>query len=79
MPSLSASQRRFLIESLSSWLREKIGDEANEVDFEMSAGVEAQFGDDLMQPQLAQNGTATLTVRINGGARHTQALADGSS
>lgn len=75
MSDLDSTQRSFLIESLSAWLREKIGDERNRVDFELASGVEAAFGDDLMQPELAQNGTATLTVRINGGARHTQELA----
>ena len=75
MADLDARQRSFLIDSLSVWLREKIGDEHNRVEFELASGVEAAFGDDLMHPELAQNGTATLTVRINGGARHTQELA----
>ncbi len=77
MADLSTTQRHFIIESLSAWLRDKIADERNQVDFELASGVAAIFGDNLMQPELAQNGTATLTVRINGGARHTQALEDG--
>ncbi len=77
MGHLDAKRRQFLIESLSAWLREKIGDERNAVEFELASGVEAAFGDDLMEPELAQNGTATLTIRINGGARHTQELTGG--
>ncbi len=70
------SRRRFLIDTLSAWLREQIGDERNSVDYDLAFGVEARFGEDLMAPELRQNRTATLIVRINGGARHTQTLAD---
>ncbi len=76
---MNATQRRFLVESLSAWLREKIGDERNEVAFELVNGVQAGFGDDLMEPDLEYNGTATLTVRINGGAQHTQELDTGEA
>lgn len=76
MAHLDKSQRQFLIESLTAWLQDKIGDERNEVEFQLANGVSATFTDNLMQPDLAQNGTATLTVRINGGAQHTQALSD---
>ncbi len=75
MSHLDPERRDFLIESLSAWLRETIGDATNDVDFELLTGVVAEYGEDLMKPDLAKNGTATLTVRINGGARHTRDLA----
>lgn len=76
MANLDATQRQVLIESLTGWLREKLGDEHNAVDFELVNGTQATFGADLTHPSLDQNGSATLTVRINGGAHDTQAFDD---
>ncbi len=74
MADLTPAQRRSLIDALATWLNQKIGDERNNVEVDIATGVTADFAEDLLSPELAQNGTATLTIRINGGARHEQAL-----
>ncbi len=72
MADLTPAQRRSLIDGLATWLNEKIRDERNHVEIEILTGVTADFAEDLLSPRLDQNGTATLTVRINGGARHAE-------
>ncbi len=72
MADLTPAQRRSLIEGLATWLNQKIRDERNQVEVEILSGVTADFAEDLVTPRLSQNETATLTVRINGGARHAQ-------
>ncbi len=74
MADMTPVERQSLAESLTRWLREKIHDERNDVEYELLAGVTADFTEDLLEPQIAQNGTATLTIRINGGARHAQVI-----
>ncbi len=72
MADLDAAQRQIIIDSLAAWLQENLGNVANDVRFQVLHGVEANYRDDLLEPRLATNGTATLTVLINGGARNTQ-------
>ncbi len=74
MTDMTPAERQSLSESLARWLREKIHDERNDVEYELLTGVTADFTEDLLEPQIAQNGTATLTIRINGGARHAQVV-----
>ncbi len=72
MAEMTPAERQSLADALTKWLSEKIRDERNDVECELLAGVRADFTEDLLEPELSQNGTATLTIRINGGARHTQ-------
>ncbi len=72
MPDMTPAERQALAAALTRWLHEKIHDQANEVVYELNAGITADYTEDLLEPQITQNGTATLTVRINGGARHNQ-------
>lgn len=76
MANLSPAHREMLITTFSQWLRDKVGDPSNDVEFEIHNGTAVTYGDDLTQPALDQNGSATLTIRINGGAHHTQHLSD---
>ncbi len=72
MADLTPAQRGSLIEGLATWLNDKIRDERNHVEVEIVSGVTADFAQDLLSPRVSQNETATLTVRINGGARNAQ-------
>ena len=73
MARLSAAERRRVIEHLSGWLRQVVEDEGNDVEFRVEHGLERDFADDLETILIRPNGTYTLTVRINGGARATAA------
>ncbi len=66
------AERQLLVDTLSAWIRENVGDERNQVELQLLNGVEADYRDDLVEPSVGRNGTVTLTIRINGGARHTQ-------
>ncbi len=72
MADMTPAERQALAASLTRWLHQKIRDQGNDVEYELSAGVTADYTEDLLEPQVSQNGSATLTVRINGGARHNQ-------
>ncbi len=72
MPDMTPAERQALAAALTTWLHDKIRDQANEVVYELNTGITADYTEDLVEPQIAQNGSATLTVRINGGARHNQ-------
>ncbi len=76
MGGLSGAQRRVLAEQLVAWVRERVQDEGNEVDFTVENGIDLLVADDLESARPVPNGSATLVVRINGGARHTSALED---
>ncbi len=76
MGGLSRAQRRVLAEQLAAWVRERVQDEANEVDFTVENGIDLLVGDDLESARPVPNGSATLVVRINGGARQTRGLGD---
>ena len=65
-------QRQSLIDSLAQWLREYVGNERNDVQVQLLNGVEADYRQDLVEPDLGRNGTMTLTIWINGGARHSR-------
>ncbi len=73
MARLSAAERRQLIDQLSRWLRLAVEDEGNDIEFQVERGLERGFADDLESVLIRPNGTSTLTVRINGGARATAA------
>ncbi len=69
MARLSAAERRRVLEHLSGWLRQVVEDERNDVEFQVEHGLERGVADDLETTLIRPNGTYTLTVRINGGAR----------
>lgn len=74
MARLSEAQRRLVAEQLTAWIRDRIEDQANDVDFAVETGMHLAVEDDLESTRPAPNGSATLVVRINGGARHTLAI-----
>ncbi len=76
MARLSEAQRRLVAEQLTAWIRERIEDEANDVDFAVETGMHLAVEDDLESARPAPNGSATLVVRINGGARRTRGMGD---
>lgn len=71
MARLSPAERRLVVEQLSGWLRQVVEGEDNDVDFHIERGMERASADDLESMKIRPNGTATLVVRINGGARET--------
>ncbi len=78
MGNLSRAQRESLVEQLSRWLHGRVLDPENDVVCALSSGRHGEIGDDLAPPIPTPNGTWTLVVEINGGARDTGALADDS-
>ncbi len=70
------SERERLVEQLSQGLRGRVLDPANDVAFALRSGRHGEIGEDLGAPIPSPNGTWTLVVEINGGARDTGALAD---
>ncbi len=76
MARLSEMQRRLLAEQLAEWIHERVEDAANDVDFSVENGIHLLLADDLESARPVPNGSATLVVRINGGARHTRGLGD---
>lgn len=70
------AQRRMISERLTQWIHEQICDERNDVEFSVDQGMHLAFGDDLENARPRPNGSATLTVRINGGARNTEGFTD---
>ena len=77
MANMSRADREAVVEQLSRWLRGRVLDPANDVAFALRSGRHGEIGDELGPPIPEPNGTWTLVVRINGGARDTGALADG--
>ncbi len=71
MARLSASQRRLVAEQLAAWMRERIEDESTDVEFTVENGFHVEMADDLESAHPEPNGTATLVIRINGGAQNT--------
>jgi len=61
-------------EQLAAWIHERIEDAANEVDFAVENGIHVAVEDDLESLRPSPNGSATLVVRINGGAHHTRGI-----
>ncbi len=76
MTRLSAAQRRLVAEQLAAWIHERIEDEDNDVAFTVENGIHLAVADDLESLRPSPNGSATLVVRINGGARHTRGFGD---
>jgi hypothetical protein len=76
MANPGPAERAALVEQLSTWLRSMVGDEGNEIDFRLERGMLHTFDDDLEQPAVAPNGTFTLIVRVNGGARDSAGFRD---
>ncbi len=76
MDRLSRAQRRVVAEQLAAWIRERVEDESNDVDFAVENGIHLMLEDDLETTRPVPNGSATLVVRINGGARHTRGIED---
>ncbi len=76
MARLSAAQRRLLAEQLAQWIHERVEDERNDVEFALEHGIHLAIADDLESSWPAPNGSATLVVRINGGARQTRDTGD---
>jgi hypothetical protein len=73
MARLNRAERQRVIEQLSGWLRLVVEDEGNDIQFQVDRGLERAFADDLESMLIRPNGTSTLIVRINGGARATAA------
>ncbi len=71
MGRLSPAERRIVVAQLSGWLHRFVEDEENEVEFQIERGMERAVTDDLESLKVRPNGTSTLIVRINGGARTT--------
>ncbi len=71
MGRLSPAERRFVVAQLSGWLHRFVEDEENEIEFHIERGMEGTVADDLESMNVRPNGTSTLIVRINGGARMT--------
>ncbi len=76
MARLNRVQRRLLAEQLAAWLHEWIEVETSDVEFTVESGFRVAVADDLASAYREPNGTATLVIRINGGARDTGDLAD---
>ncbi len=76
MAGLSETQRRLLAEQLAAWIHDRVEDGANDVAFTVETGIHLLMADDLESARPVPNGSATLVVRINGGARHTQGIGD---
>ncbi len=76
MARLSETQRRLLAEQLAAWIHDRVEDGSNDVDFTVENGIHVALADDLESARPVPNGSATLVVRINGGARHTHGVAD---
>ncbi len=72
MARLSEAQRRLVADQLAAWIRARVEDEGNDVDFAVENGMHLVVEDDLESWRPTPNGSATLVVRINGGARHTE-------
>ncbi len=78
MARFSRAQRRALAEQLAAWMRERVQDESTDVEFTVEHGFHVEVGDDLESAHPRPNGTATLVLRINGGAQNTGDLAGGA-
>ncbi len=76
MGGTSSAQRRLVVEQLSGWLHRFVEDEANEVEFHIERGLDRAVAEDLESMNVRPNGTSTLIVRINGGARPTLSTDD---
>ncbi len=79
MGRLSAAERRLVVAQLSGWLHRFVEDEENEVEFHIERGMEGTIADDLESMKVRPNGTSTLIVRINGGARMTPSAEEHAS
>ena len=76
MARLTRTQRRIVIEQLTAWIEEVVGDESNDVDFAVENGMHLALAADLETTRPIPNGSATLVVRVNGGARQTRGVGD---
>ncbi len=66
MGKLSAAERRLIVDNLSLWLERMVGDERNDVEVNLEAGMHRVVDDDLESSIVRPDGSSVLIVRISG-------------
>lgn len=64
MAKLNADERRLIVQNLSMWLERMVGNERNDVEVNLEAGIQRALNEDLESSIVRPDGSSTLTVRI---------------